>query len=101
MEQFLGAASSFEPFWDVTVQFGNDFVNGFLPGGVGILACPDGAEELLQCQAGHLQEPSWHLQQDRQQPMAPPRRWFPLTPANTTTPFPQIPLLTSKSFPLL
>lgn len=54
VEQFLGAAGSFEPFWDVAVQFGNDFVNGFLPGGVGILARPDGAEELPQRQAGHL-----------------------------------------------
>lgn len=99
VKQFLGAASSFESFWDVTVQFGNDFVNGFFPGGVGILACSDGTEELLQCQAGHLQEPPWHLQQDRHQPVTEP--WFLLTPANTTTLFPQIPLLTSKSFPLL
>lgn len=72
VEQFLGAASSFEPFWDVTVQFGNDFVNGFLPGGISILACPDGTEELLQCQAGHLQEAPWHLQQDKHQPVTPP-----------------------------
>lgn len=72
VKQFLGAASSFEPFWDVAVQFGNDFVNGFLPGRVSILACPDGTEELLKCQAGHLQEPPWHLQQDRHQPVTVP-----------------------------
>lgn len=97
-EQFLGAASGFEPFRDVAVQFGNYFVNGFLPGGVSVLARPDGTEELPERQAGHLQEPPWHLWRDRHQPTAPPRPWLPLAPPPL---FPGSPLLTSKSFPLL
>lgn len=62
--QLLGAARSFEHFGDVAVQFGDDFVNRFLPGGVGIPACPHGTEELLQRQAGHLQEAAGHLRTD-------------------------------------
>lgn len=88
VEQFLGAAGGFEPFRDVTVQFGNYFVNGFLPGRVSILAHPDGAEELPQCQAGHLQEPPWHLRRDGHQLTAPPGPRLPVTSANPTTPAP-------------
>lgn len=31
-KQLLGIAGRFEYLWDVTVQLGNNFINGFLPG---------------------------------------------------------------------
>ena len=46
-KQFLGIAGRFEYLWDVTVQFWNNFINGFLPGRICVFACGDSLEELL------------------------------------------------------
>lgn len=46
-KQSLGIAGRFEYLRDVTVQFWNNFVNGFLPGRIWIFPCGDSPEELL------------------------------------------------------
>lgn len=58
----LQVGSWFEILGNVTVQFADDFVDSFLPGGVRVFGEGNGTEELLKSDFGDLQEPVWNLE---------------------------------------
>lgn len=56
MEEFLETIGGLEDLGNVTVQFADHFVDGLLPGWVGVLPGYNGVEELPERHLGHLQE---------------------------------------------
>ncbi len=51
----------FEILGNVAVQFADDLVDGFLPGGVRVFGEGDGTKELLKSDFSDLKEPVWNL----------------------------------------